>query len=152
MSEAEALKYIEVKTGRLISRFSFQKLKKQLHEDPDRNAWLSYYAKSGFVDFYRNRLREMELIQTDLMRMWVIENNKHDKTMRDKQLILQLDREIRGNEVVLCQLGVSMPFIANMKAAIDGNKDNEKAKQLLDNVVSYSEYQSDNKTSSDGLT
>jgi hypothetical protein len=156
MSENEALKYIQVKLGgTTISARYYYQLKQELHADPDRQAWLSYYAKAGFVDHYRTRLKEMQMIQSDLMRMWVIENNKQDKTTRDKYLITKLSSEIRENNVVLCQLGVSMPFIASMKAMMDNsnnNQDNEKILELMDGTIGYDEYRHLNQTSSDQST
>jgi mevalonate kinase len=118
MSEKEALEYIEVKLGKSISSQSYYRLKKQVRSDPIRHAWLTYYAKTGFVDHYRDRLSEMQMIQKDLLKMWVTEISKADNE-QDKYLMLQIARSIRENNVVLSQLGVSLPIISSMKNIMD---------------------------------
>ena len=97
MNEEEALKYIEIKLGRRISAQTLYHYKREIRSDPERNSWLSFFARAGFVDHYRDRLAEMELVQSDLMRMWVIENAKADKTTKDKFLIQQIAKNIREN-------------------------------------------------------
>ena len=61
----------------------------------------------------------MELIQSDLMRMWITENARADKTRNDKLLLQQIAKNIRENCTVLSELGLGMPILASMKATID---------------------------------
>jgi hypothetical protein len=119
MSEKEALKYIEAKLGKPISGQTLYRYKQAIRSDPDRNGWLSYYARAGFIDHYRDLLAQMQLVQRDLMRSWIEENAKPDKTMKDKLLIQQLAKNLRENITVLSQLGLGAPIIASMKAIVD---------------------------------
>jgi hypothetical protein len=119
MSEKEALEYIQAKLGRTISDNTLYRYKQQIRSDPERNAWLSYYARAGFVDHYRDLLAEMQLVQRDLMKSWMEENARSNKTVKDKYLIQQLARNIRENVTVLSQLGLGAPIIASMKTIID---------------------------------
>ena len=32
--------------------------------------WISYYARQGFVEFYRKRIVEMEMIQKETLNQW----------------------------------------------------------------------------------
>ena len=118
MSEKEALEYIEVKLDKSISSQSYYRLKKQVRSDPARQAWLSFYAKAGIVDHYRDRLYEMQMIQKDMLKMWVTENSKADNE-QDKYLMQQIARSILENNVILSQLGVSLPIISSMLSLIE---------------------------------
>ena len=49
MSEAEALKYIEIKLGRRISAQTLYEYKRQIKSEPERNAWLSFMLGLGLL-------------------------------------------------------------------------------------------------------
>ena len=80
--------------------------------------WISYYARQGFVEFYRKRIQEMELIQKRHFKQWLYETNKPD-SQKDKRLILSLVAELRANNQHLSSLGMVTPIIATIKNIMD---------------------------------
>jgi hypothetical protein len=44
--------------------------------DDSNVQWISYYARKGFVEFYRKRIAEMEMIQKETFKKWLYETSK----------------------------------------------------------------------------
>ena len=87
--------------------------------------WISYYARQGFVEFYRKRIQEMEMIQKETLKQWHIEMNKPD-LQKDNNLIVKLVAELRANNQQLTSLGMVTPIIATIKNLIDKKEDKNK--------------------------
>ena len=82
--------------------------------------WISYYARQGFVEFYRKRIAEMEMIQKETLKQWLDETSKPE-SQKNKNLILKLVAELRSNNQHLTSLGMVTPIIGTIKNLIDNN-------------------------------
>ena len=122
-----------------FSEFSYNKYRKDTLSDETNVQWISYYARQGFVEFYRKMIQEMELIQKTTFKQWLVETNRPD-SQKDKRLILSLVAELRANNQHLTSLGMVTPIIATIKNIID-NKDKignaSNSKFIQHNSVQY---------------
>ena len=107
---------------------------KNISDDNNVN-WISYYARQGFVEFYRKRIQEMELIQTNTFQQWLYETSKPN-SQKDKHLILDLVSQLRANNQQLASLGMVTPIIATIKNIMDNNKDK------IDNISRFIQHHS----------
>ena len=104
-----------------FSEFSYNKYRKEALSDDTNVQWITYYARQGFVEFYRKRISEMEMIQKETFKQWLVETNRPD-SQKDKRLILDLVAELRANNQHLASLGMVTPIIATIKNIIDKDK------------------------------
>ena len=113
----------EKDTNPIFSEGSYKKFRsKVLNDDKSNIKWISYYARQGFVEFYRKRIQEMELLQKEMFQQWLVETNRED-SQKDINLILKLVAELRANNQHLASLGMVTPIIATIKNIMDNNKD-----------------------------
>src|SRR5688500_13577414 len=68
LSDKEGMKYIAEKTGKSISLTSYQRYKKIALNEESANAWINNFGKIGFVNHYRKRINEMEILQQNIYR------------------------------------------------------------------------------------
>lgn len=122
LSDKEGMKYVEEKTGRPISLTSYQRYKKRALNDNAANAWIDYFARIGFIDHYRKRMNEMEILQRNIYIQLNLELSKKPEE-QDKKYIIALSSEIRQNNIHLCHLGLGLPIISKMKEKIDGRRE-----------------------------
>ena len=88
--DGEVIQMLSTKIGKKISETLFYRLKKEaIKRRGDSEQWLDYYARYQFVEFYRKRIEEIELIQKKLLKMFLIEFEKPDEK-QNKFLINQL--------------------------------------------------------------
>jgi hypothetical protein len=119
LSKQETIDYVKSRLGLIdFSEGSYKKFKSEVLNDDSNVQWISYYAHKGFVEFYRERIAEMEMIQKEMFRQWHNELNKSDSE-KDKNLILKLVAELRANNQQLTSLGMVTPIIATIKNLID---------------------------------
>jgi hypothetical protein len=104
-----------------FSEGSYKKYRAESLNDESNVQWITYYARQGFVEFYRKRIEEMEMIQKETFKQWVSEKSKPD-SQKDKRLILSLVAELRANNQHLTSLGMVTPIIATIKNIIDKDK------------------------------
>ena len=98
-----------------FSEGSYKKFRAQFLNDDESNVqWISYYARQGFVEFYRKRIAEMEMIQKETLKQWLDETSKPE-SQKNKNLILKLVAELRSNNQHLTSLGMVTPIIATIK-------------------------------------
>ena len=121
LSVDESIAYIRSRIGIEFSVKSHQKYRELYLNDESNVQWISYYARQGFVEFYRKRISEMEMIQKNTLQQWLIETNRPD-AQKDKNLILKLVAELRANNQHLTSLGMVTPIIATIKNLIDRDK------------------------------
>ena len=76
LSDKEGMKYVEEKTGRAISLTSYQRYKKIALNDEAATSWINNFGKIGFVNHYRKRITEMELLQKTTLRQLNFELDK----------------------------------------------------------------------------
>ncbi len=135
----ETIDYVKSRLGLIdFSYGSYKKFRAQVLNDDESNVqWISYYARQGFVEFYRKRIAEMEMIQKETMKQWLIETNKPE-SQKDKRLILSLIAELRSNNQHLTSLGMVTPIIATIKNIIDKKDKTGKSSRLIQhNPVQY---------------
>ena len=118
-----------------FSEGSYKKYRAEALSDDNNVNWISYYARQGFVEFYRKRIQEMELIQTNTFQQWLYETNKPN-SQKDKHLILDLVSQLRANNQQLASLGMVTPIIATIKNIMDNNKDK------IDNISRFIQHHS----------
>ena len=116
-----------------FSESSYKKFRAEILNNDESNVkWISYYARQGFVEFYRKRIAEMEMIQKETLQQWHSEMNKPD-SQKDKNLIVKLVAELRSNNQQLTSLGMVTPIITTIKNIIDDkNKKTDKV-TIIDN-------------------
>jgi hypothetical protein len=127
LSKHEIIDYVKSRLNLDFSEGSYKKFRSEdLKDDDESNVqWISYYARQGFLEFYRKRIEEMEMIQKETFKQWHTEMNKPD-SQKDKNLILKLVAELRANNQQLTQLGMVTPIIATIKNIIDKKEDKTK--------------------------
>jgi hypothetical protein len=125
LSKLETIEYVKSRLNLdYFSEGSYKKYRSEVLNDENSNnaKWISYYARQGFVEFYRKRISEMEMIQKQTFNQWYIEISKPE-SQKDKNLIVKLVAELRANNLQLTSLGMVTPIIATIKNIIDDNDD-----------------------------
>ena len=126
LSKYETIDYVKSRLNLDFSEGSYQKFRSEILNDNNNEEsnvqWISYYARKGFVEFYRKRISEMEMIQKETFKQWNNETNKPD-LQKDKNLIVKLVAELRANNQQLISLGMVTPIIATIKNMIDNKRD-----------------------------
>ena len=133
LDKQETIDYVKGRLGLDFSEGSYKKFRSEVLNDGTTMQWITYYARQGFVEFYRKRIQEMEMIQKETLKQWHIEMNKPD-LQKDNNLIVKLVAELRANNQQLTSLGMVTPIIATIKNLIDKkedkNKEEENAKRI----------------------
>lgn len=135
LGRQETIEYVKSRLNLDFSEGSYKKYRSEiLNDDESHVKWITYYARQGFVEFYRKRIQEMEMIQKETLKQWHIEMNKPD-SHKDNNLIVKLVAELRANNQQLTSLGMVTPIIATIKNLIDkrgedNNKEEENAKRI----------------------
>ena len=69
-TDHEIIQMLSAKIGKKISETLFYRLKKEAKsKEKILEAWLDYYAKYQFVEFYRKRIEELEYVQRNLIKV-----------------------------------------------------------------------------------
>lgn len=129
LSDKEGMKYVEEKTGRAISLTSYHRYKKIALNDETANAWINNFGKIGFVNHYRKRINEMEILQQTTFRQLNLELIKKPEE-QDKKYVVSLMDSIRQTNIQLSQMGISMPILAKTKELIQGGTYNSRVLEL----------------------
>ena len=141
LGRVESITYVKSRLGldekTSFSEGSYKKYRAEALSDNDNVQWISYYARQGFVEFYRKRIQEMELIQTNTFQQWLYETNRPD-SQKDKRLILSLVAELRANNQHMSTLGMVTPIIATIKNIMDKkDKIGNASKYIQNNPIQY---------------
>jgi hypothetical protein len=134
MGKYETIEYVKSRLDLDFSESSYKIYRSDILNDDESNVkWITYYARKGFVEFYRKRIVEMEMIQKETFNQWYIETNKPD-AQKNKNLNMKLVAELRANNQQLTQLGMVTPIIATIKNLIykkkDKNKEEDDARRI----------------------
>ena len=124
LARQEAVAYVRSRLGpenNGFSEWAYQKYRHQALNTETNLEWITYYAREGFVNFYRKRIAEMEMIQKSLLKKWLVEDSK-PYPQQNHNLIIKLTQEIRANNQRLESLGMVTPIIATIKTIIDKEK------------------------------
>ncbi len=125
LGKQETIDYVKSRLNLDFSEGSYKKFRSEVLNDETTIQWISYYARHGFVEFYRKRIQEMEMIQKETLKQWHIEMNKPD-LQKDNNFIVKLVAELRANNQQLSSLGMVTPIIATIKNLIDKKEDKNK--------------------------
>lgn len=117
----EIIQMLSKKIGKKISETLFYRLKKEaVKRRGDSEEWLDYYARYQFVEFYRKRIDELELVQRKLLKTFIDEIDKQAER-QDKTIINHLAKTIADNSKVLSEFGMAPPFVSKIKDMISVN-------------------------------
>lgn len=142
VQEPEMLELIKKKLGRPISVRTLYKLKNEVKtRNGTAEAWLDKYARSYIADFYRQRIEELQHLQTNLF--LILDNEKKKGGGIDKINVYRYNtiaKTIIDNSKVLAEYGMGPPIIAKIKELlpVDINELNrrvERQKSLVDDAV-----------------
>ena len=86
--------------------------------------WLDYYAKYQFIEYYRKRVEELELVQKKLLRALIEQTEKKENP--NKLLINQLSKTIGENSKILAEFGMALPLLSRIKNLIMIKSDSAK--------------------------
>jgi hypothetical protein len=132
-TDSEIIQMLSVKIGKKISETLFYRLKKEaMKKKGESEQWLDYYAKYQFVEFYRKRMEELELVQRTLLKALIHEIEKNEK--QDKSIINQLSKTIADNSKVLSDFGMAPPILSKIKSLITMNHSAENKEVNEDEI------------------
>lgn len=148
LGQKESIAYVKSRLGGNVdfTEWSYLKYRREALNTETNLEWITYYAREGFVNFYRKRIAEMEMIQKSLLKKWLVEDSKPYER-QNNNLIIKLTQEIRANNQRLESLGMVTPIIATIKTIID--------KEKVDNASKFIypiQYQTSGETTDTGET
>jgi hypothetical protein len=109
-TDSEIIQMLSQKIGKKISEILFYRLKKEsVKKRGESEAWLDYYAKYQYIEYYRKRMEELEFVQKKLLKA-LIEETEKEEEKQDKLLINQLSKTIAENSKVLAEFGMAPPL------------------------------------------
>src|SRR3954451_24123564 len=116
--DSEIIQMLSEKIGKKISETLFYRLKKEaMKKRGESEQWLDYYAKYQYIEYYRKRMEELELVQRTLLKA-LIEETEKKENQKDKSLINQLSKTIGENPKVLAEFGFAPPLLSRIKSLI----------------------------------
>ena len=78
-TDNEIIQMLSEKIGKKISETLFYQLKKEaIKKRGESEAWLDYYARYQFIEYYRNRMEELEFVQKKLLKALIEETEKEE--------------------------------------------------------------------------
>jgi hypothetical protein len=114
LKEREILELLEKHIGRPVSARTLYKIKHQIKETQDSaDQWLDKYARLELASFYRQRITELEYLQSNLFLILDEEKAKGDK--RNIYRYNTIAKTIIENSRVLSDYGMAPPIIAKIK-------------------------------------
>jgi hypothetical protein len=102
-TDEEMIKMLSIKLGKenneKISETLFYRLKKEAAKKRgESEQWLDHYSRLQFVDFYRKRMEELELVQKNLLKIFVLDTEKNnDDIKKNKFMINHLAKTVADN-------------------------------------------------------
>src|SRR3954453_15808785 len=71
-TDSEIIQMLSQKIGKIISETLFYRLKKEaIKIRGESEIWLDNYAKYQYIEYYRNRMEEVELVQKKLLKVLI---------------------------------------------------------------------------------
>jgi len=98
----------------------------------ESEAWLDYYSKYQYIEYYRKRMEELEFVQKTLIKVLMEVKEKSDNH-KDKSLVNQLSKTIGENSKVLAEFGLAPPILSRIKSLITIKYDVERNNNNNDN-------------------
>ena len=75
----------------------------------ESEAWLDYYSKYQYIEYYRKRMEELEFVQKTLIKVLMEEKEKSDNH-KDKSLVNHLSKTIGENSKVLARVWLGSTY------------------------------------------
>jgi hypothetical protein len=140
-TDVEMIDLLSKKLGKKIGNSTFYRLKKEANKRKlNSEQWLDSFVKFGLLDFYKERLEEMMLVQNILMKEYLKESHKKEDDKKDgnqnKLLMNQLAKTISDNSKIMSEIAVGPATMAKLISMIP--------KQLLDGDLSSVENHFEN--------
>lgn len=128
LSERESLEYIETRFKR-ISIASFKRRKANIQSDKSAQNWLNYFCRIGFVTQHRELMENVQLILDDSNRRLLTEQQRQVNDANREIIANRIDRlkeDIRESVILLSELSLGSPIIAQIKAKMNDLSRNNK--------------------------
>lgn len=116
LTEAEGLKYIELRYGKKISLTSYNRRKAFVKSDTSTRIWLNHFTRIGFVQSHQGHLDTINKVRNELMHQ--LEKELSEKN-RDEDKILKIIDRIMEATKLLVGLDMGSPIIAAIKAKLE---------------------------------
>lgn len=122
-TDVEMRDLLSKKLGKNIGNTTFYRLKKEANERKiSSEQWFDSFVKFGLLDFYKERLEEMTLVQNILMKQYLKEAQKKEDEKKDgnqnKLLMNQLAKTISDNSKIMSEIAVGPATIAKLFSMI----------------------------------
>lgn len=132
-TDVEMMDLLSKKLRKKIGNTTFYRLKKEANKRKiNSEQWLDNFVKFGLLDFYKERIEEMALVQNILMKEYLKEAHKKEDEKTDgkqnKLLMNQLAKTISDNSKVMSEIAVGPATMAKLLSMIP--------KQLLEGDLS----------------
>lgn len=122
-TDIEMMDLLSKRLGKNIGNSTFYRLKKEANERKlNSEQWLDSFVKFGLLDFYKERLEEMALVQNVLMKEYLKEAHKKENEKKDgnqnKLLMNQLAKTISDNSKIMSEIAVGPATMAKLLSMI----------------------------------
>jgi hypothetical protein len=122
-TDVEMMDLLSKKMSKNIGNTTFYRLKKEANERKlNSEQWLDSFVKFGLLDFYRERLEEITLVQNILMKEYLKEAHKKEDKKKDgnqnKLLMNQLAKTISDNSKIMSEIAVGPATMAKLFSMI----------------------------------
>jgi hypothetical protein len=131
LKDSETLQRLSKKLGRPISSRTLYYLKREVKaKRVTSDQWLDKFARVELADFYRQRLEELQYLQSNLFLILDEEKAKGIDKMNAYKYN-QIAKTVIENSKVLAEYGLSIPIISKIKELlpVDINELNERLKR-----------------------
>ena len=115
LTEAEGLKYIELRYGKKISVTSYNRRKAHVKSDRSTQLWLNHFTRIGFVQSHQSHLETINKILNELMHQ--LEKEISLKNRNEDKILKIIDRIMEATKL-LVGLDMGSPIIAAIKAKL----------------------------------
>lgn len=123
LTEPEALVYIRQRYGEEISLGSYKRRRILVNSDTSIQRWLNHWTRIGFVKHHKEIIDNAKLLLKDSNRQLIFEENRQ---VRNEFLIMKLKDDIRQSLILLSELGMGTPIIAEIKANLAKKEEAEQ--------------------------
>ena len=130
-TDLEMMDLLSKKLGKNMGNTTFYRLKKEANKRKiSSEQWLDNFVRFGLLDFYKERLEEMTLVQNILVKHYLKESHKKEDEKKDgkqnKVLMNQLAKTITDNSKIMSEIATGPATIAKLlsmipKKLLEGN-------------------------------
>jgi hypothetical protein len=128
LGEKDAMEYIKQRFGEEISHGSYKRRRNAVNSDKSINTWLHYFTRVGFVKHHKEIIDNVKLLLADSNRRLLVEQQKDQ---RNEFLIMRMKEDIRQSLILLSELGMGTPIIAEIKAKLAKKEEGASSPQGL---------------------